>query len=85
MKKGMLITLSSLPAGDTEIHHHSMIKRAEFPYPAPLVLNLLLHGKATVSTDSRKIYIHKAEVPQKFYSAGNHYKKPFNLRLQGWN
>lgn len=32
MKKGMLITSSSLPAGDTEIHHHSMLRWAEFPY-----------------------------------------------------
>lgn len=32
MKKGTLITSSSLPAGDTEIHHHSMLRWAEFPY-----------------------------------------------------
>lgn len=31
MKKGMLITLSSLPAGDTEIHHHTMIKGPSSP------------------------------------------------------
>lgn len=49
MKKGTLITSSSLPAGDTEIHHHSMIRRAEFPY-----LPLGVHRKATFSMDSRK-------------------------------
>lgn len=32
MKKGTLITSSALPAGDTEIHHHSMLRWAEFPY-----------------------------------------------------
>lgn len=49
MKKGTLITSSSLPAGDTEIHHHSIIRRAEFPY-----LPLGAHRKATFSMDSRK-------------------------------
>lgn len=49
MKKGTLITSSSLPAGDTEIHHHSMIRRAEFPY-----LPLGVHRKAAFSMDSRK-------------------------------
>lgn len=49
MKKGTLRTSSSLPAGDTEIHHHSIIRRVEFPY-----LPLGAHRKATFSMDSTK-------------------------------
>ena len=44
MKKGTLITSSSLPAGDTEIHHHSTARRAELPQP-PAAPGRLLRGR----------------------------------------
>lgn len=58
MKKGTLITSSSLPAGDTEIHHHSMIRRAEFPY-----LPLWRSKEGPLFYGLQKVYVHKAGDP----------------------
>lgn len=59
MKKGMLTTLSALPAEDTENHHHTTIKKGErgkCPCPVPTGSNRPLQsvekpiGKAMVSS-----------------------------------
>lgn len=78
MKKGTLITSSSLPAGDTEIHHHSMIRRAEFPYPP---LGLL--GMSTLAMDGSKSTSIKQGTLCKALVRWKWLRTQFKLRLGG--
>lgn len=76
-EKGTLRTSSSLPAGDTEIHHHSMLRRAEFPYPP-----LGVPRKGHLAYGQHKGYVHKAGEPlARVYSGGTWLRAQCKLGL----
>lgn len=73
MKKGMLITLSSLPARDTEIHHHTMIKGPSSPTLPPGCSTYCFVGRPPFLWTVEKLHPKAGGLFNRL-SVGNHYR-----------